>query len=141
MADDINDGTRTPLWQHPLVRSGTSVLRYAVYVAFLALIVAEIGLDASTWLSVQIVTGVLGGVVLVGVAWFVVEQTALGRSADQAFRRHRLLGTLLVVALVSVGGTAISATFEGILRPSSLALALGLLGGSAVFEGVADYRQ
>ncbi|WP_394743225.1 hypothetical protein [Natronococcus roseus] len=141
MTDDISDGTRAPLRRHPLVRAGASVLRYDVSVAFLVLIVAEIGLQASTWLSAQLVAGLLGSVVLVGVAWVVVERTALDRSADQAFRRHRLLGTLLIVVFVGVGGIAVSSALEGIPRLFSLALALGVVGGSVILEGVADYRQ
>ncbi|AGB37118.1 hypothetical protein [Natronococcus occultus] len=141
MADDTSDGTRTALRKHPLVSSGTSVLRYGVSVAFLALIVAEIGLDASTWFSAQIVAGLLGGVVLVGVLRFVFERTTFGRSADQAFRQHRLFGTLLVVVLVSVGGIAVSSALEGIPRLFSLAVALGLFCGLLLLEGIADYRQ
>ncbi|MDG5820373.1 hypothetical protein [Natronococcus sp. A-GB7] len=140
MADDISDGTRTPLRRRSLVRSGTSVIRYGVYVAFLTLIVAEIGLEASTWFSVRIVAGLLGGVAVVGAAWFVAERTPLGRSADHAFRRYRLLGILLVVVFVSVGGIIVSSVLEGIPRSFSLAVALGLVGGSVVLEGVADYR-
>lgn len=116
-------------------------IRYGVFVAFLVLIVAEIGLEASAWFSAQTVAGFLGSVILAGVLWFVVKRTALGRSADQAFRRHRLFGTLLVVVLVSVGGIAVSTALEGFPRRFSLAVALGLLGGSFVLEGVAHYRQ
>ncbi|MFU8869686.1 hypothetical protein [Natronococcus sp.] len=112
-----------------------------MYVAFLALVVAEIGLDTSTWFAVRIVAGLLGGVVAVGTAWLVAERTALGRSADEPFQRHRLVVSLLVVALVTVGGIAVSIALEGIPRLFSLAVALGLLGGSFALEGIADYRQ
>lgn len=141
MADGIDDRNQTPLRQHPFVRSGTSVIRYGVYGTFLVLIVAEIGLEASSWVSVQTVAGLLGGGVLVGIGLFVLERTALGRSADEPFQRHRLVVSLLVVALVTLGGIAVSAALEGIPRRFSLAVALGLLGGSFVLEGVADYRQ
>jgi hypothetical protein len=141
ITDDISDDTRTLLRHHQFVEAGISVIEYGTYVALLAVLIAEVGLAASTWLSVQTVAGLLGGFVLVGVGSVIFERTALGRSADGTFRRHRLVVSLLVVALVAVGGIAVSAALEAVSRLFSLALALGLLGGSFVLEGVADYRQ
>ncbi|MDG5761631.1 hypothetical protein QA600_20090 [Natronococcus sp. A-GB1] len=134
MADDLSDGARTSLRKHPLIKYGISVV-------LLAVIVAEIGLDASTWLSAQLVAGLLGSAVVVGILWLAVERTALGRSADQAFRRHHLPGALVIVVVVSVGGIAVSSVLEEIPRLFALAVTLGLFGGAVILEGVTDYRQ
>ncbi|WP_293032230.1 hypothetical protein [Natronococcus sp.] len=45
------------------------------------------------------------------------------------------------MVLATVGGITVSAALEGVPRAFSLAVGLGLIGGSFIFEGVADYRQ
>lgn len=123
------------------LREMKSKYKYMIYITIVAVLVANIGSDVSTWFTVQLVAGLISGVVLVGTVSYFFEQTTFGQLAEEMFQRHRLLSSLLIVVLITVSGFILSSILESQPRAFLLTLVLGMVVGMFILNEIADYNQ